>query len=111
MGSLVWWKIAPVRLVQRDIEHAGQAVVIRLDTRRGDLVQKTRLSQITSLRPPFPQVTMMLEMLPREIFEPEHRIFRDAVPQFCKNEIVPYHPQWEKDGVVSRDLWRKAGEH
>jgi alkylation response protein AidB-like acyl-CoA dehydrogenase len=48
-------------------------------------------------------------MLERELFEPEHRIFRDAVRQFCKAEIVPYHAQWERDGVVPRALWHKAG--
>ena len=48
-------------------------------------------------------------MLERELFEPEHRIFRDAVRQFCKAEIAPYHAQWERDGVVSRELWHKAG--
>jgi len=24
---------------------------------------------------------------------------------------VPFHDQWEKDGVVSRDVWRAAGKH
>lgn len=41
----------------------------------------------------------------------EHIMFRDAVREFCKREIVPYHEQWEKDGVVSRDVWLKAGEN
>ena len=48
-------------------------------------------------------------MLERDLFEPEHRIFRDAVRQFCKAEISPYHAQWERDGMVSRELWLKAG--
>ena len=39
----------------------------------------------------------------------EHVMFRDAVRQFIEREIVPYHEQWEKDGVVSRDVWLKAG--
>lgn len=41
----------------------------------------------------------------------EHKMFRDAFRQFVAREIVPYHEQWEKDGVVSRDVWRKAGEN
>lgn len=41
----------------------------------------------------------------------EHRMFRDAVREFVAREIVPHHEQWEKDGVVSRDVWRKAGEN
>lgn len=41
----------------------------------------------------------------------EHLMFRDAVREFIKREIVPYHEQWEKDGLVSRDVWLKAGEN
>lgn len=46
----------------------------------------------------------------RAIFGEDHRIFREAVARFMEREVVPYHDQWEKDGVVSRDVWRKAGE-
>ncbi len=41
----------------------------------------------------------------------EHRMFRDAVRQFVQREIVPHHEQWEEDGLVSRDVWLKAGEN
>ncbi|MEM7119454.1 MAG: acyl-CoA dehydrogenase family protein [Chloroflexota bacterium] len=40
----------------------------------------------------------------------EHLMFQDAVRKFVAREIVPYHEQWEKDGLVSREVWRKAGE-
>ena len=46
----------------------------------------------------------------RTIFEEEHRIFRDSVREFVKNEIVPFHQQWEEEGIVPRSLWRRAGE-
>lgn len=39
----------------------------------------------------------------------EHVMFRDAVRQFVAREIVPCHAHWEKDGVVPRELWLKAG--
>ena len=39
----------------------------------------------------------------------EHEHFRSMARRFIDKEIAPYHAQWEKDGVVSRDLWRKAG--
>ena len=39
----------------------------------------------------------------------EHEHFRSMARRFTDKEIAPYHAQWEKDGVVSRDLWRKAG--
>jgi long-chain-acyl-CoA dehydrogenase len=48
--------------------------------------------------------------LPRELFEPEHEIFRDSVRRFVAAEITPYHQQWEKDGQISREAWLKAGE-
>jgi alkylation response protein AidB-like acyl-CoA dehydrogenase len=40
----------------------------------------------------------------------EHLMFRDAVRQFVAREIVPHHGQWEKDGMVPRELWLKAGK-
>jgi len=38
-------------------------------------------------------------------------MFREAVQEFVKREVVPYHEQWEKDGLVSREVWQKAGEN
>jgi acyl-CoA dehydrogenase len=43
-------------------------------------------------------------------YQPEHEQFRDTARRFVAQEIAPYHAQWEKDGVVSRESWRKAGE-
>ncbi len=37
-------------------------------------------------------------------------MFRDAFRHFVEKEIVPYNEQWEKDGMVSRELWLKAGQ-
>ena len=45
----------------------------------------------------------------REIFTGEHEAFRDMVRAFIAREITPYHEQWERDGVVSRDVWLAAG--
>jgi len=39
----------------------------------------------------------------------EHLMFRDAFRRFVEKEITPHHAQWEKDGIVPRDLWQKAG--
>jgi len=46
----------------------------------------------------------------REIFEPEHESFRQTVRSFIDKEVAPHHEQWEKDGVVDRSVWTKAGE-
>jgi acyl-CoA dehydrogenase len=49
-------------------------------------------------------------MIPRTLFSEEHAIFRESVRRFIAAEITPHHAQWEKDGMVPRALWRKAGE-
>jgi alkylation response protein AidB-like acyl-CoA dehydrogenase len=46
----------------------------------------------------------------RTLFEADHDAFRDTVRTFCDKEIAPHHEQWEKDSIVPRDLWVKAGE-
>jgi len=46
----------------------------------------------------------------RTIFETEHSLFRDAFSAFLKKEVVPHQDAWEEAGVVSREVWRKAGE-
>ncbi|MCZ6628174.1 MAG: acyl-CoA dehydrogenase family protein [SAR324 cluster bacterium] len=45
----------------------------------------------------------------RNLYEPEHELFREGFRKFAQKEIVPHYDQWEKDGVVSREVWRKAG--
>ena len=37
-------------------------------------------------------------------------MFRDSFRHFVETEMVPYNEQWEKDGIVSRDLWLRAGQ-
>ena len=48
-------------------------------------------------------------MIPRTLFSHEHEIYRDVARRFIETEITPFHADWEKAGVVPRDLWRKAG--
>src|ERR1700761_1092025 len=45
----------------------------------------------------------------RQIFTEDHDAFRDMVRAFIAKEITPYHEQWERDGIVSRDVWLAAG--
>ncbi|MES2682019.1 MAG: acyl-CoA dehydrogenase family protein [Pseudomonadota bacterium] len=49
-------------------------------------------------------------MFNRTLFQEEHHMFRDAVRKFIEKEIAPHHAQWEKDKVVPRELWLKAGQ-
>lgn len=36
-------------------------------------------------------------------------MFRDSVRRFIETEIAPHHAQWEAEGKVTKDIWRKAG--
>lgn len=47
----------------------------------------------------------------RTIFEDEHNMFRDAFRRFVEQEVAPHHEEWEKDGIVPRELWQKAGDY
>src|SRR5216684_3579312 len=49
-------------------------------------------------------------MIARTLFSEEHEIFRSAVRRFIDTEMVPHHRTWEREGLVPRALWRKAGE-
>ena len=46
----------------------------------------------------------------RNIFGDEHRAFREMVRDFIAHEVTPHHEQWERDGIVGRDLWLAAGK-
>jgi alkylation response protein AidB-like acyl-CoA dehydrogenase len=48
-------------------------------------------------------------LMQRDIFGPDHDAFRDMVRVFIAREVTPYHEQWERDGMVSREVWRAAG--
>lgn len=48
--------------------------------------------------------------MPSAIFKDEHETFRRTVSAFIEREIAPNYEHWEKEGQVSRDVWRKAGD-
>jgi len=43
------------------------------------------------------------------IYETEHEDFRATARAFLDKEVKPFHDQWEQDGQVDREVWRKAG--
>jgi alkylation response protein AidB-like acyl-CoA dehydrogenase len=45
----------------------------------------------------------------RTLYESDHDLFRDSVRQFVETEIVPHHPTWSTDGIVDREMFKKAG--
>ncbi|MFZ2648984.1 MAG: acyl-CoA dehydrogenase family protein [Burkholderiaceae bacterium] len=48
-------------------------------------------------------------MIERSLFGAEHEAFRDSFRRFMDKEIAPLHAQWEEQGYVDREVWRKAG--
>jgi len=49
-------------------------------------------------------------MIPRTLFDDGHENLRETVRRFIAKEIAPHYSTWEKDGVVSREVWLAAGE-
>ncbi len=49
-------------------------------------------------------------MIPRTLYDSDHDMFRDSLRKFIEVEGMPNHEQWEKDGMVSDEIWLKAGE-
>jgi acyl-CoA dehydrogenase len=46
----------------------------------------------------------------RKLYKEEHDIFRDAFKKFLAKEIAPHYEQWEKDRMVPREIYKKAGD-
>jgi acyl-CoA dehydrogenase len=47
----------------------------------------------------------------RNIFEQVHDDFRKTARAFFERDCAPYADEWERDGKVSTQAWRAAGEH
>ena len=45
----------------------------------------------------------------REIFEEEHDLFRTSFRQFLDKEVVPRNEEFERDGIMDRFVFAKAG--
>ena len=43
------------------------------------------------------------------LYEADHDDFRASVRTFVEKEIAPFHDQWERDSIVPREVWEKAG--
>ncbi|PKP29417.1 MAG: acyl-CoA dehydrogenase, partial [Bacteroidetes bacterium HGW-Bacteroidetes-18] len=50
-------------------------------------------------------------LIERKIYaSEEHKMMQGMIQDFIKNEIIDHIDEWEKAGMVSRDLWKRAGE-
>ena len=48
-------------------------------------------------------------MIKRTLFSADHESFRDSFRRFLDKEVAPFHADWEDQGYVDREVWRKAG--
>jgi acyl-CoA dehydrogenase len=46
----------------------------------------------------------------RTIFNEQHELFREQFRKFCAREVTPNVERWERQRIVDREVWRKAGE-
>jgi alkylation response protein AidB-like acyl-CoA dehydrogenase len=44
------------------------------------------------------------------LYEAEHTAFRHMTRAFLVKHVVPFHDQWESDGMVDRGIWTAAGK-
>jgi len=50
-------------------------------------------------------------LLEREIYaSEEHKMMQKMIQDFINNEIIDQTEQWEKNGMVNREIWERAGE-
>ena len=55
----------------------------------------------------------MLEniLIERKIYaSEEHKMMREMIQEFISNEIMDKLDDWENDGMVGREIWKRAGE-
>ncbi|KAG9273471.1 long-chain specific acyl-CoA dehydrogenase, mitochondrial [Astyanax mexicanus] len=103
----------PSRLVKTILSHSKNSGFWSKHTAAcSSRMQHTEAQQAEGAVPFRPETSMartMMDIGTRRIFSEEHDLFRENVRRFFREEVVPYHAQWEKDGQVSRELWEKAG--
>src|SRR3984885_9533540 len=82
--------------------------------RSGTLVAKTSPAADST---PWNRASVHARILPdceeknmrRDIFTPEHEMFRAQVAKFVDNEIAPKIESWNRNGMSDRESWRKMG--
>lgn len=45
----------------------------------------------------------------RTLYGEDHDLFRESVKAYYDREVVPFHEQWEDDGIVPHEVFEKAG--
>ena len=45
----------------------------------------------------------------RNIFNEEHKLFRESIAEWIEKEIAPKYDEWEKKKQIPREIWQKLG--
>ncbi len=45
----------------------------------------------------------------RDLYDPEHELFRETAAAFLRTEVAPHRDRWEAEGIVDKSMFRKAG--
>jgi len=48
-------------------------------------------------------------VIPRTLYDSDHEMFRQSVRKFIETHAIPHHETWEKEGMVSDEVWLGAG--
>ena len=46
----------------------------------------------------------------RDLFDDDHELYRESIRAFIEQEIVPNYAEWERAGIVPRELFTRLGE-
>ena len=78
-------------------------LALRAATRKAVQVASARPSAalLSTGRLATAQADSLLTIGTRDIFDSDHDMFRESARKFFEEEVVPFHPQWEKDGEAS----------
>ena len=50
-------------------------------------------------------------LLKRDIYaSEEHKMMQNMIQDFVKTEIIDQTDEWEKNGMVNRSIWERAGK-
>jgi len=47
----------------------------------------------------------------KNLYRKEHRVFRERFKSFLLKEIIPFYDQWEKEGIIPKEAWKKMGQN
>jgi len=47
----------------------------------------------------------------KNLYRKEHRLYRERFKRFLSEEIIPFYDQWEKEGIIPKEVWEKMGEN